>query len=73
MPTGSGPSESVIIHGFWSNPIVFHGRNDPGTDCDPENKRGSHRGCGHALPRRVAEQIARPCRRCYPTTTTKKD
>jgi hypothetical protein len=72
MATGSGPTESVIVNDFWRKQIVFHARSDPGTDCDPydrKNQRGHH--CGHALPRRVAEQIARPCRLCYPTSTKK--
>lgn len=68
MDTGS---ESVVINNFWRRPApVFHARHDPGTRCDPENKRGDRpsRACGHALPRRLAELIAKPCSRCYPTT-----
>lgn len=54
-------TESVVIHRFWQTPIVFHRR---GSACD---RRSHSYGmcCGHALPRHVAEKIARPCVRCY--------
>ncbi len=68
----ANPRESVVINDFWRTPEpVFHARHDPGTRCDPTNKRGNRRspGCGHALPRRLAEEIAQPCKRCYPDST----
>lgn len=66
--------ESVVIHNFWPRRIVFHRRSDPGTGCDPDDRQNI-RGypCGHALPRLVAEQIAHPCKKCYPAKPPKEN
>lgn len=61
-------TESVIVHSFWSQhhhkrPIVFHSRSER-LACSLSG--GGRYPCGHAVPRDVAEKIARPCRRCYP-------